>query len=261
MTTIGIYAFKGCTGLTSFTIPCSVTTIDKQAFENCSGLTSLTVSGNLNSIGYDAFKGCRQITDIRIVVSDMSTFYKSKIISLIYDNIEGLASFVNTPPVLVGYKFVTLLDVDGNEIKDYVIPSGVTSIYADALSKCGGLTSITIPSSVTSIGNFAFSWCESLTDVYCYASVVPWTSSGVFNKSNLNNATLHVPASSIGDYKSRDPWKGFKNIVPLDDVDGISSVHKETSDAAPYFDLLGRRLQGKPEKGVYIQDGKKYLVK
>jgi hypothetical protein len=27
------------------------------------------------------------------------------------------------------------------------------------------------------------------------------------------------------------------------------------------YDLQGRRLQGKPEKGVYIQDGKKYLVK
>ena len=217
VTTIGEDAFSGCTGLTSITIPCSVTTIDKYAFKGCSNLTSLTVSGNLYAIGGDAFKDCRQITDIRIVVSDRSTFCKSNTISLIYDKIEGLASFVDTPPVLVGYKLVTLLDVDGNEIKDYVIPSDVTRIYADALSKCGGLNSITIPSSVTSIGNFAFSWCESLTDVYCYASVVPGTySSGVFSNSNLKNATLHVPASSIYDYKSRDPWKGFKNIVPLE---------------------------------------------
>ena len=216
VTTIGEDAFSGCTGLTSITIPCSVTTIDKYAFEGCSNLTSLTVSGNLYAIGGDAFKDCRQITDIRIVVSDRSTFCKSNTISLIYDKIEGLASFVDTPPVLVGYKLVTLLDVYGNEIKDYVIPSDVTRIYADALSKCGGLNSITIPSSVTSIGNFAFSWCESLTDVYCYASTVPWTYSGVFSNSNLKNATLHVPASSINDYKSRDPWKGFKNIVPLE---------------------------------------------
>jgi len=260
VTTIGEMAFSGCTGLTSIIIPCSVTTIDKYAFEGCSNLTSLTVSGNLYAIGGDAFKDCRQITDIRIVVSDRSTFCKSKIISLIYSNIEGLASYVNTPPVLVGYKLVTLLDVDGNEIKDYVIPNGVTRIYAYALSKCGGLNSITIPSSVTSIGNFAFSWCESLTDVYCYASVVPGTyASGVFNKSNLNNATLHVPASSINDYKSRNPWKGFKNIVPLDDVVGVSSVHKGASEATPYYDLQGRRVDSPSRRGVYIKDGRKII--
>ena len=237
-----------------------MTTIDKYAFKGCSNLTSLTVSGNLYAIGGDAFKDCRQITDIRIVVSDRSTFCKSNTISLIYDKIEGLASFVDTPPVLVGYKLVTLLDVDGNEIKDYVIPNGVTMIYNDALSKCGGLNSITIPSSVTSIGNFAFSWCESLTDVYCYASTVPWTSSGVFSNSNLKNATLHVPASSIYDYKSRDPWKGFKNIVPLDDVVGVSSVHKGTSEATPYYDLQGRRRIDSPSRrGVYIKDGRKII--
>jgi len=261
VTTIGEMAFYGCTGLTSFTIPCSVTTIDKQAFEGCSNLTSLTVSSNLYAIGGEAFKDCRQITDIRIVVSDRSTFCKSKIISLIYSNIEGLASYVNTPPVLVGYKLVILLDVEGNEIKDYVIPSGVTSIYADAFSKCGGLNSVTIPGSVTSIGSDAFSWCESLTDVYCYASIVPWTSYRVFDNSNLKHATLHVPASSIGDYKWRDPWKDFGNIVPLDDADGIVSVHKDYSDTTPKYDLQGRRLNAQPSKGVYIQEGKKYVMK
>ena len=28
-----------------------------------------------------------------------------------------------------------------------------------------------------------------------------------------------------------------------------------------YYDLLGRRLMQKPTKGVYIQDGKKIVVK
>lgn len=33
------------------------------------------------------------------------------------------------------------------------------------------------------------------------------------------------------------------------------------SKSLKLYDLQGRRLQGKPSKGVYIQDGKKYLVK
>ena len=51
-------AFFGCTGLTSVTIPNSVTSIDDSAFEGCSGLTSVTIGNSVTSIGYEAFRGC-----------------------------------------------------------------------------------------------------------------------------------------------------------------------------------------------------------
>lgn len=38
-----MYAFSGCSGLTSLTIPSSVTSIDDNAFSGCSGLTSIYV--------------------------------------------------------------------------------------------------------------------------------------------------------------------------------------------------------------------------
>ena len=41
MTSIGIYAFIGCSGLTSVTIPEGVTRIGEYTFYNCSGLTSV----------------------------------------------------------------------------------------------------------------------------------------------------------------------------------------------------------------------------
>ena len=261
-------AFSGCTGLTSITLPTSVTSIGKEAFAGCSSLTSLTVSSNLNSMGYDAFKGSNKITDISIVVSDLSAFCNSNTISLIYNNISGLSFQVGTPPVLTGYRPVTLIDIEGNEIKDVVIPSDVTSIGTNAFSKCGGLNSITIPNSVTQIGRNAFSWCTGLTDVYCYAKNVPatYTFSGneglnAFYGSNMKHVTLHVPAASVWDYKAQVPWKDFGSIVPLDDAVGIVSAHKDCSDTTPKYDLQGRRLMSKPEKGIYIQNGKKYVTK
>ena len=55
---LGDYAFYGCSGLTSFTIPSSVTSIGDWAFYGCSGLTSLTIPSSVTSIGEDAFRGC-----------------------------------------------------------------------------------------------------------------------------------------------------------------------------------------------------------
>ena len=55
VTSIGDYAFYGCTGLTSVTIPASVTSIGDYAFYGCTGLTSVTIPASVTSIGYCAF--------------------------------------------------------------------------------------------------------------------------------------------------------------------------------------------------------------
>lgn len=58
MTSLGIYAFYGCSGLTSIEIPSGVTTIGGGAFEGCSGLTFVALKGNIpSSIDSTAFKG------------------------------------------------------------------------------------------------------------------------------------------------------------------------------------------------------------
>ena len=63
---LGNYAFSGCSGLTSLTIPSSVTWIGNYAFEGCSGLTSLTIPSSVTSIGNYAFEGCSGLTSIYV---------------------------------------------------------------------------------------------------------------------------------------------------------------------------------------------------
>jgi hypothetical protein len=80
---------------------------------------------------------------------------------------------------------------------------------------------------VTSIGKYAFTDCKRLADVYCHAENMPSTKRlfkfQVFNSSAIRKATLHVPAASIEQYKTTEPWSDFGTIVAIDDTETQAS--------------------------------------
>ena len=135
-------AFSGCSGLTSVTIPNSVTSIWWNAFQGCSGLTSVTIPNSVTSIGSYVFSGCSGLTSIDIPNS------VTTIGSLAFSGCGGLTS------------------ID--------ITNSVTSIGDSAFRNCTGLTSIDIPNSVTSIGDEAFFGCSSLMSISVPDSVTSY---------------------------------------------------------------------------------------
>ena len=85
---IGIdhHTFYGCTGLTSITIPDSVTSIGDYAFEDCSKLACVNISDGVTNIGKYAFKGCSNLRSITIPNSvtsiESGAFYGTSISSI-----------------------------------------------------------------------------------------------------------------------------------------------------------------------------------
>ena len=67
VTSIGIAAFEGCSGLTTVEIPNSVTSIGVAAFYGCSGLTSVEIGNSVTSIGDLAFDNCSGLASVTVM--------------------------------------------------------------------------------------------------------------------------------------------------------------------------------------------------
>jgi hypothetical protein len=64
VTSIGYAAFYNCPGVTSVTIPNSITNIVDWAFAACTHMTTATIGNGVTSIGYAAFNGCANLTGL-----------------------------------------------------------------------------------------------------------------------------------------------------------------------------------------------------
>ena len=155
---IGEGSFQGCTGLTSLIIPDNVTSIGKSAFSGCSALTSISIGSSLERVGTDAFYGCSGLTSVQI--TDLASWCNISF-NKGYDYSYGQNTY-NSNPLFYAHH----LCMNGKEIKDMIIPDGVTSIKDAAFIGYTDLSSITLPNSVTSIGEDAFKDCSGLASVH-----------------------------------------------------------------------------------------------
>ena len=237
VTSIGSYAFAGCTGLTSVIIPDSVTSIGSnafsgcpiekatiptstivaiekgnlvsvvinggesipnRAFEGCTGLTSVTIGNSVTSIGSSAFEGCTGLTSVTI---------GNSVTSIGAGAFEGCNNLetVNwnaTSCTSAGQSNYPIFK-GCSKLSTVNIGNNVKMIPAYAFMECTRLTSVTLGNSVTSIGECAFYKCEGLTSVTIPDSVTSIRKEAFSGCTGLTSATIGNSVKSIGDFAFR----------------------------------------------------------
>ncbi len=196
MTTIEGYTFRGCSGLTSITIPDGTMYIGENAFSG-TGLTKVAIPESVNFIGYGAFMACRSLSSINIPsgvteISGATFHYCDKLTSITIPN--SVTSIGES-----AFQYSGLMSIS--------IPNSVTTIGAQAFFMVVGLTSVTIPDSVTSIGEGAFARnnIKSFNGKYASEDGRMLIVDGVLNSiasSSVSYSSLIVPdnVTSIGGY-------------------------------------------------------------
>ena len=197
VTSIGKGAFYCCDSLSEIVIPSSVTSIGDWAFSSCDSLSEIVIPSSVTSIGDYAFSGCSSLKYISIPKSVICL--NGNPFAEWYGKLECLfPNFVYDDDVLFNKDKSRIISFRNQNIKSYVIPSGITSIGDSAFSGCDSLSEIVIPSSVTSIGDGAFWGCRSLSEIVIPSSVTS-IGKGAFCFCNFPDNLKQELISRFGD--------------------------------------------------------------
>ncbi len=246
VTDLGFSAFYGCTNLEEVRLSSGLKILAGWLFGNCVHLKSVTIPQGVTFLGVRLFSGCSSLTSVVMPESVTSTD------DAIFENCTSLKN-VTLSSNLDRINYQLFLNcVSMNEIQ---IPKGVSWVFSNAFQNCSALKTLDLPESVCRLGGSAFSGCK--LDSLLIRGIIDsyWVSDELFQDMGTQTK-IYVQPSEVE--KFQKIYKG--TVYPLtDQMNGISYTLSPVSNSSELFDLQGRRLMGTPQKGVYIQNGRKYV--
>ena len=177
---IDSYAFCGCSSLSDFSIPETVTTIGAGAF-NSSAITKAIIPSGIKILSGYTFYNCTALTEI-ILPETLDTlcpgnFEKSAWYDAQPDGVVYLGNFLygykgtmpqNTKIVIPeGITNMVLKNAFRNQrnLISVTFPEGFTEINKGSFYGCKNLTEVNLPEGLTAINNESFYGCKKLTQI------------------------------------------------------------------------------------------------
>lgn len=231
VTKIGSEAFRGCTGLTTVTVPSTVVETQntpdgshRGIFRDCTGLISANIQNN--TIWLNEFNGCTSLKTVTIGRNLINFYHRDNNEPFDGCPIETLTIGSNVAADIALYPSAS------STLKTLTLNDGVTDLPENAFKGCSALTTVTLPNGLQSIGNSAFQNCTRMYDLIAKMPRPFAIDASVFSGVQQHGyCDLHVPQGSKFRYEAMEVWKEFTAItedagtgVKKGDVNGDGNV-------------------------------------
>ncbi len=204
-TSIGAYAFSGCSNLRSVSNMDNITSIGSYAFQSCSNLDGLPSMNSLERIQNNAFYGCSKLSSI-----DLSN-------SLTYIGYSAFQSCENLESITIPENVTTINSstfYGCNKLSSIHLSPQTTSInggiYNGAFRFCSSLTEFRLSPYLQSIGDYTFDGCYNLKEIYAYMVDIPTINTNTFN--DYQHQILYVPQFLYKRYYYDTNWSQFLEV-------------------------------------------------
>ncbi|MBO6031925.1 MAG: leucine-rich repeat protein [Prevotella sp.] len=197
------YSFRGCSNLSSVTLPQSIRKIGEYAFAE-SGLTSVSIPDDITEIGDGCFESCYSLSSITI----------GNGISIIPDFMFECCTAISSITIpsnikVIGKQAFSMNDVEQggampNNLQHVAMTEGLDEIGQSAFSFCTEIEEVNIPDSVRFIKEYAFQ-NSGLATITFGQGLQELGSLVLSDCTNLSEMIFHGNAPTVG-------TKAFENV-------------------------------------------------
>ncbi len=298
---IGAEAFEGCSSLVFVKLPESLKIIGRSAFKGCWNIKDIILPNELKNINWGAFSGCssikylsfpKQMNEVFTYELLANCFSLEEVVfpSDCYDSFVGDGpdvyrvaqyswtfrnTFINCfrlRTITIGrdrYQHSPSLRFDNafegcDRLETLRLEGWNTIRFSESIDN---LKSIEFLNSEDRSDdgeqrfNLLLDGCPSLEKIILSSEIPPTCEVLVCTEEQFQNVMVIVPDGAVEAYAQADGWSHFHTILSASDPTFVKTAKvMERGDDAHYYDLNGVRTD-QPKKGVYIQNGKKIVVK